>query len=31
LFDGPFAERLIQLGIEEAHAQRDAILAFFDG
>ena len=30
LFDGPFAERLIQLGIDEAHAQRDQILAFFD-
>jgi NTE family protein len=30
LFDGPFAERLIQLGIEEAHTKRDAILAFFD-
>ena len=27
LFDGPFAERLIQLGIDEAHAQRDQILS----
>ena len=30
LFDGPFAERLIQLGIDEAHAKREQILAFFN-
>ncbi len=30
LFDRPFAERLIQLGFEDASRQRDEILDFFD-
>lgn len=29
LFDGGFAEKLINLGIEDAHAHRDALLRFF--
>ena len=30
LFDGGYCEKLIQLGIQDAHAQRDALLRFFD-
>ena len=30
LFDRPFAERLIALGFEDAHRQREAIIDFFD-
>ncbi len=31
LFDGRFAERLIQLGMADAEAARDKLAAFFDG
>jgi NTE family protein len=30
LFDGPYAQELIELGMADAHAQRDALLEFFD-
>lgn len=31
LFDGGFAQQLIQLGIDDARAQRDELARFFDG
>ncbi len=31
LFDGGFAEQLIQLGLDDARAQRDELARFFDG
>lgn len=30
LFDGPYAEALVQLGMEDAHARRDQLIDFFD-
>jgi hypothetical protein len=29
LFDGRFCDKLINLGIEDTHAQREALLRFF--
>jgi NTE family protein len=30
LFDGPYARELVQLGMEDAHARREQLIAFFD-